>query len=259
MIPLYQCYRMVSSSPVKRPLSQTKLADGISLPDWLKWLLLIVASYFQFHGWHIALWSKVEMSYLCQDRGSSFNSSYNIELTVPMCRVENEVSKSKGQTLYSLHSCCHRHWCYWCSTVCQLEINRQANWQPCKIRFLSWLSVTMYMQTQYIKGRQLSCSSATTATKVGHICVSASLYLSYFSCLLLTAVCLWKCSLSLFDSLSWFIRLFPLTYFKITESMIHFPNATAFWAKVDHLIWLWNLTHQSTFSTWFIKTSVYHL
>ena len=131
---------MVSNSPVKRPLPQTKPADGLSLPDWLKWLLFVVASYFQFHGWDIALWSKVEMSYLCQDRGLSFNSSCNIELTVPVCRVENEVSKSKGQALYSVHSCCHRHWCYWCSTVCQ------ANWQPCRIRFLSWLSVTMYMK-----------------------------------------------------------------------------------------------------------------
>lgn len=61
---------------------------------------MYVGSYFQVHGWDIAVCPKVEMSLPCQDRGSSFNSSYNIE---PPAEVEMRC-QSQRDGLFTL--CC---------------------------------------------------------------------------------------------------------------------------------------------------------
>lgn len=138
-----------------------KLADGFLLPEWLHRLLFVVSSYFRLHGWDVvSLCPKVEISHN-QGNGWSFNTSHNIELTVPLCRGENEVSKSKGQRFNTvLPSCCYCHWHCW------------PRWWPCKTRPLSLLWVIIYKgnetNTSWLKDVNVEIKKTTTATKVCH-------------------------------------------------------------------------------------------
>lgn len=152
--------------------------------------------------------------------GSGFNSVYNIALTIPACRGENKVSKSKGQ-IFTL--CCY--------VAASVTVTSVATASYCnlfaRVKLKGWIieSLVKYVlfffyvcfrslssggRKERLEERDVSFQAAWT--KVGHIRLYARLHLSfscwldstYDSCLSLKMqlVCIWLIVRPL--------RLFPL-------------------------------------------------